>query len=267
METLATRPTSRHSAKRKCRRCGERFTRRRLALRAADVEIPQLYCDDCSLALLLEDEAGRQQQIVEDLLTRAGGGRMTPWSLQTYPDDATGRRAKGIAAEWFSTLTFHDRDTDDRRHASGSNLLLFGPVGTGKTGLAWSLVRALCEERVDAMLVPFRHYLREIRTAIRERTPVDDRPHRVSVLALDDLGAERPTDFAREELATLVEHRTERGLPTIVTSNYDPAELIGRLGHDEPLIGRRIVSRLVQDATQFRLEGVDRRLGGLQMVA
>ena len=78
------------------------------------------------------------------------------------------------------------------------------------------------------------------------------------MLALDDLGAERPTDFARDELATLVEHRYMQGLPTIVTS-YPPSKLAARLGHDDPEVGQRLVSRLTDDAVQIRFIGPDRR--------
>ena len=34
--------------------------------------------------------------------------------------------------------------------------------------------------------------------------------------------------------------------PIIVTSNYAPSELAQRLGHDDPVIGLRIVSRLTE---------------------
>jgi DNA replication protein DnaC len=81
-----------------------------------------------------------------------------------------------------------------------------------------------------------------------------------SLLVLDDLGAERPTDWTRDAIHALVQHRHSRDLPTIVTSNYAPSALARRLGHDDPLIGKRIVSRLTENCVKVKLERPDLRL-------
>jgi DNA replication protein DnaC len=252
-ETLVRRNT--------CDSCGEPAPVLELKIGDHPTPIKARWCEACEpverLRLAREDRARR----ADLLLARSGGSGFRSWSLATYPDDELGRKAKASAAQWFESLHIHrDEDSGFEGFATGPNFLIFGPVGTGKTGLAWSLVRALCEEVVPAMQLNFRDYLWTVRAAFSENAPRDDRPHTVSVLALDDLGAERATDFAREELATLVERRTQRHLPLIVTSNYDPDELAARLGHDDRTVGERIVSRLVQDAHQLRLDGADRRL-------
>lgn len=206
------------------------------------------WCSVCVAA----DEAGERERRVEKLMRQAGApAKFRRWSLATYPaGHAEGRAALDAASGWL--LAF----LSGERH----NLLLYGDVGVGKTGLAWSLVRAVCEEGIDAMFVNLRDYLWGVRKTFDSGAEQDTRPHAATLLALDDLGAERPTDFAREELSTLIEQRAGAGRPTIVTSNYAPGELARRLGHDELVIGQRIVSRLVQDATQVRVEGKDRRL-------
>jgi len=77
---------------------------------------------------------------------------------------------------------------------------------------------------------------------------------------LDDIGAERCTDWARETLATLIEDRYTRELFTVFTSNYSPSRLAVRLGHDDPILGQRIDSRIVESCVQVGLDGPDRRL-------
>ena len=77
---------------------------------------------------------------------------------------------------------------------------------------------------------------------------------------VDDIGAERCTDWARETLATLIEDRYTRKLLTILTSNYSPSGLAARLGHDDPIIGQRIVSRIVESCAQVNVDGRDHRL-------
>lgn len=204
-------------------------------------------CDPCRAA---DDEADRRQHI-EGLLARAGAPpRMRGWSFDSFPQDADGADAAMHAGAWLRSYLDGGR----------SNLLLFGPPGTGKSGLAWSIVKAVCQQGRGALFLNFRDYLRDVRAAFGSNEPPDDRPHTARLLALDDLGAERPTDFARDELASLVEHRTGASLATIVTSNYPPKELAERLGHDDLVLGHRIVSRLVQDAVQVRVTGADRRL-------
>jgi DNA replication protein DnaC len=80
-----------------------------------------------------------------------------------------------------------------------------------------------------------------------------------SVLVLDDLGAERPTDWALEQIAYIVESRHAVDALTIVTTNYAPSQLAERLGRDDPVIGQRIVSRLLEGATKIELKRADLR--------
>ena len=111
-------------------------------------------------------------------------------------------------------------------------------------------------------LITWREALNVMRDAFRRNLPVDELTNirRTPVLVVDDVGSERPTDFARAELLELVDFRHLNKLPTWYTSNYEPDDLAARLGHDEPIIGSRIVSRMVARAQQFRLTSTDRRV-------
>lgn len=220
----------------------------------ASVALP---CEVCRAQAELEEEQREREKRVEEMLDRAGGTpRMRAWSWGTYPTDSLGRRVLALAEDWLAGYRAGDR----------RNLFLYGPQGVGKTGLAWSLVvRVIRELEREALFVNFRILLEELRLSYSDRragVPTDYvRVDRVPVLALDDIGSERPTDFAREELANLVEARYGKRLPTIVTSNYAPNELAVRLGHDDPVIGLRIVSRLREDALGMEIQGKDRRRG------
>ena len=61
------------------------------------------------------------------------------------------------------------------------------------------------------------------------------------------------TDCTRDD-RHLIEGRYCRSLRTVATSNYAPSELAVQLGHDEPVIGQRIVSRLVDSCKQLKLQ-------------
>lgn len=73
------------------------------------------------------------------------------------------------------------------------------------------------------------------------------------ILFLDDLGAERITDWVQEKLYMIINKRYEQMLPTIYTSNCTLEELAER-------VGDRIVSRIVESTNVFEMKGQDRRL-------
>ena len=79
------------------------------------------------------------------------------------------------------------------------------------------------------------------------------------LVVLDDLGAERPTEFAVETIALIVEHLHAQDVPLVVTSNYSPSALAKRLGRDDPVVGQRIVSRLIEDSEKIELDRRDLR--------
>jgi DNA replication protein DnaC len=179
--------------------------------------------------------------------------RMYLWSLETFPaDDAAGKAAKEAAVEWMDELS------------SECNLFIHGPVGSGKTGLAWGIGReiAINSHWDPPKFVNVRQLLTKIRRSFGDADGADPMDELVDVwtLILDDLGAERVTDWTREWLATLIEGRYSAAHSTIVTSNYSPSQLARRLGHDDPIIGKRIVSRLVEDAVIIKLDRADLRL-------
>jgi DNA replication protein DnaC len=106
------------------------------------------------------------------------------------------------------------------------------------------------------------HLRDEYREGQGEASLLYKRATRVAVLAIDDLGAERPTPWALEALASLVQARYDHQLPTIVTSNFSTAELTVRLSGDDEVAGRRIVNRLVDGGVGIRFDGASRRRAG-----
>lgn len=132
------------------------------------------------------------------------------------------------------------------------NLLLFGPVGVGKTHAAVAAARVRFWRRDESVV--FGH----VATLLDEMRPGHATPDLVNglcdcgVLVLDDLAAERRTDWTAERLDLIVNDRWSHGRPIIVSTNLPPDVLLDHL--DE-----RLYSRLVDDATALRMTGPDRR--------
>lgn len=214
-------------------------------------------CARCEAAAAAELEERERAEAREGIMRRAG---FTPlqegWTLGTYLDGLgagqLGEAAKALARgrEWLEGYRAGER----------RNLLLYGTVGSGKTGLAVAVAKDLVEDVVGVRFVVLRELLHDMVERISRGLPAGDPGlYDVAVLVLDDLGAERPTNYARNELAVLVERRYQARLPIIATSNYDPDALADRLGHDDPVVGQRIVSRLSDRALMRRFKGEDRR--------
>jgi DNA replication protein DnaC len=141
--------------------------------------------------------------------------------------------------------------------------VLAGPCGVGKSHLAAGVANARLEGggRVRLWSVPM--LADELRLFVGGHRTNDPLAVALDVytLVLDDLGAERPTPFVLERLYRLVNHRLEHDLPIIVTTNFaEPAALAARLGHEDDVIGERIVSRLRGACEWFVLDGQDQRV-------
>lgn len=172
-----------------------------------------------------------------------------------------------VVREWVTGLVEGAKDSHGPCPAvmRGPSLLLLGPVGTGKTHLAYAAVRALSVSGARCnweFVSAARIYMR-----LRPRPKVDtdeefERLAKVGLLVVDDLGASNSTEWTAEQNFLLVDYRYSWGKPTVVTSNL-PVEDRKTPGGVEPglgsVLGERVVSRLREMSTQVVLKGTDRR--------
>jgi DNA replication protein DnaC len=138
----------------------------------------------------------------------------------------------------------------------GSGVWIMGDVGTGKTALAMMVSRAALEAGHTVAIYSLPRLLNLIRESIEQEEGVVgflDRLSVVDLLQIDDVGAESRTDWALEQLYSIVNARYEDRRSIVMTTNLDPHAL----GEQ---IGERTVSRLVEMCGDpLPLYGQDRR--------
>lgn len=156
------------------------------------------------------------------------------FTLESFPESAGTAPAVACVREWLSTT--------DRW------LYLWGAYGTGKTGLAVAAMRERLRSASDSggadaralfitvpdMLSRLRHsYNRSGGAGVvgvaSERDLLDDL-NEAPLLVLDDLGAERATDWAVERLFGVLNRRHDWHRPTVLTSNLSPKQLAQHAG-------------------------------------
>jgi DNA replication protein DnaC len=147
----------------------------------------------------------------------------------------------------------------DERIRTGQGLWIFGDVGTGKTTLGMLVSKEALKRGHTVAIYSVPRLLAEIRDTYDagpgERSYADlfDELVGVDLLHLDDLGAEKQTEWVFEQLYSLVNERYEQERSVVVTSN------VTEVSELEEQIGRRTVSRLTEMTYQVPLFGEDLR--------
>jgi DNA replication protein DnaC len=210
-----------------------------------------------------DEREQRWQHRVTQQLAHAGVPPRFQWmSFDSYPLTARTQAVHRAIWYWSNTAYLTPDDNDGGDGLPG--LLLGGPCGVGKTGLAVALLRECClsdgpDANICFVSVPTlldqlrRGYGRHGRDA-----EVDDPMEAVQaadLLVLDDFGAERATDWATERLYLLINARHSQdnaGQRTILTTNLSPAAIADQHGE-------RIAWPLIEMCWTVTLDGPNLR--------
>jgi DNA replication protein DnaC len=155
-------------------------------------------------------------------------------------------------------------DSLDENLDAGRGIWFLGDVGTGKTTLAMLISKAALERGHSVAIYSMPKLLARIRRTYESEPGGDSysqffqRLTSVELLHLDDLGAERQTDWVIEQLYSIVNERYESERSIMFTTNAEQVseEAVGpastRTATSDPelaverQIGRRTFSRLVE---------------------
>lgn len=137
----------------------------------------------------------------------------------------------------------------------GMGLLLYGPVGTGKTFFAACIANALIDTGVDVMMTSFARIVNHMQGSFEGRQEYLDSLVRHPLLVIDDLGTERGSDYMLEQVYSVINARYQTGLPLILTTNIS----IGEIKEPADLKYQRIYDRVLEMCHPVEITGRSRR--------
>ena len=133
---------------------------------------------------------------------------------------------------------------------NSTGLLLWGDVGTGKSFIAGCIANALLDKGVPVIMTNFARLLNKLTDMYAgDRNAYIDSFKRYPLMIIDDLGVERNSEFAREQVFGVIDSRYRSELPMIVTTNLTLEEL----QHPEDLSRSRIYDRILERCLPIRV--------------
>ena len=137
-------------------------------------------------------------------------------------------------------------------------MLLWGNTGTGKTFLAACIANALIDQGVSVMMTSFPRILAAVQgLRPEERAGYFDDLNSYRLLVIDDLGAERQSEYALEIVYNVIDGRYKAQKPLIVTTNTPLVEMQKAPNMDY----QRIYDRVLAMCVPIKIDGESRRKG------
>ena len=144
------------------------------------------------------------------------------------------RKAQGLQDRYLYDYTF----------ANDNGLLLFGDVGTGKSFFAGCIANALLDRDVPVLMTNFPTILNRLTGMFSEdRADFIASFDEYDLLIIDDLGVERSTEYAMEQMFFVIDSRYRSRRPMIISTNLKLDELKNPLDLAHARIYDRILDR------------------------
>ena len=172
---------------------------------------------------------------------------------------------------FYRSFTF---DADDRRNPVASKaceryaatfdrndpygLLLWGDVGTGKSFLSSCIANRVIDLGFSALQTDIGYIVNTMEASFENRRRNLDRILGYDLLLIEDLGAQRATEYMMEHVYAVIDGRYKNGKPMVITTNFTDREI------SQPSPGSpwfRIFDRISERCFPLEIDGGSRRRG------
>lgn len=188
-----------------------------------------------------------QQRLAENEKRRRDCFRGTNMAGCTFEADDGKRPELSSMAQRYADMFAEYRST-------GKGLLFYGPVGTGKTYLAAAIANRVIDKGYTARMTNFSEIANQLFDAYDKQGYIDALCAH-DLLILDDLGAERKSEYMQEQVFNVIDARYRSGGPVIVTSNLTQQELTQSADTGY----KRIYDRVLERCLPVLVNGESRR--------
>lgn len=256
-DLVTTNQTASHSSK-VCEYCGNE-------IQAIEVEVlgskrwvqPSCKCEvDIRKAEITRYESFQREREVRELFSISNvGDKYLNASFDNFLKRSGSENAFKIAKHYAENFSDFGQES----------LILWGDPGNGKTHLAAAIHNQLREQGKVVVFVSMPELLNKIKSTFnRDSEESEEQILRAlnlcDLLIIDDIGAEKPTDWVQETLFIIIDSRYRREKPILATSNLNTEGL-------KKQIGKRIVDRMLgasqpieNKATSYREEMAKHRM-------
>lgn len=235
--------------------CGKCNTPKQCRVNVLDME--RVVSCLCKCATEERDAAERQREHIKFLdqcnRYRAAGFPEKSMQQWTFANDDRSNpkltQAMEIYVESFRTFK-----------KLGKGLLLYGGVGSGKTYAACCVANALIDKGHPVLVTNFARLSNTLSGMFEGKQQYIDSLNNFDLLVIDDLAAERDTEYMQEQVWNIIDARYRAQLPMIITTNLTGAEL----KQPKDITKERIYSRLLERCHPIEVQGADRRRKALK---
>nr|UVX89553.1 MAG: DnaA protein [Bacteriophage sp.] len=231
--------------------CGKCHTKKECVLTKSDGTTKTVHCAcDCSVAQNAkeaEEKRKRDRMQYLDSMRRTGfpDAEMREWTFAK--SDHANQKIENVARKYAANF--------DVMRKQGTGLLLCGQVGTGKSFLAAAIANELINQGTPCLMTNFSRIISRISEKFGGDQKYLDDLNRFDLLIIDDLGAERDSEFTWEKVMDVIDARYRAGLPLIITTNLS----MRQLSDQSDIRRQRIYSRLREMCVFLEVKGTDRR--------
>lgn len=210
---------------------------------------PKCLCKCEKERIQREEEAERKKEFAERIKKYRKLGfpqsQMQYWTFDN--DDLGNEKLTNMAKRYVKHFDAMCRD--------GKGILLHGGVGTGKTFIACMIANALIDKGYPVLVTNFARILSTLQGTFDKQEYLDSL-NQFKLLVIDDLGIERDTGYAKEQVFNIIDSRYRAGLPMIITTNLT----LQKLATESELADKRVYDRILERCYPVEVAGDSRRM-------